>query len=246
MRNKKLLISFFWQHFWLLVSLFIMTLGIASLVRSGLGSSVIAVLPYVFERAGDAGCVPHLSVGWYTYLMNVLLVVGQIVVLRRKFEMVQFFQLLIGFVFGMLLDLNLYITQLYEPATLWQQVCEMVLGCLILGLGIALKNRCASVTMPGEGFPAAVSRFSGIRYRNVKIAFDWIVVILGVAACFIFLGSWKWFIVGPGTLFEMLTVGLIVRFLNRRLGWFGKVLAYQPGFRRYIYGLARYINGTGK
>ena len=44
-----------------------------------------------------------------------------------------------------------------------------------------------------------------------------------------------------GTLFAMVYVGGVVRFVNRHLGWFDRILAYKPGFRRYVYGLARYI-----
>ncbi|MBQ4035996.1 MAG: hypothetical protein II623_11130 [Paludibacteraceae bacterium] len=241
MRNKKLLISFFWQHLWLLFSLFVMTLGVAALVRSNLGSSVISVLPYAFQSAGAGGCgVPSFTIGQYTYLMNVLLVVGQIAVLRRQFEMVQFFQLLIGFVFGMLLDLNMLLTEGLVLTELWQQVCTLVAGCIILGVGISLEVHCGSVTMPGEGFPAAVSKVTGFSFPKVKIALDIVMVLLGILACFLFFGAWQSHIVGVGTLVSMVAVGLVVRFVNQRLGWFDKVLTYQPGFRRYIYGLARY------
>ncbi|MDE5606611.1 MAG: hypothetical protein K2I68_04855, partial [Bacteroidales bacterium] len=97
------IVSFCWQHLWLLVSLFIMTVGVAVCVRSTLGSSVISVLPYVFESAGQAGLAPALTIGQYTYIMNFILVFGQIAVLRRQFEWVQLFQLLIGFLFGTLI-----------------------------------------------------------------------------------------------------------------------------------------------
>ena len=39
----------------------------------------------------------------------------------------------------------------------------------------------------------------------------------------------------------MVYVGVVVRFINKYLGWFDRILAYKPGFRRYVYGLARYI-----
>lgn len=104
MTKKEKVISFVWQHLLLLVSLFIMTLGVALCVKSMLGSSVISVLPYVFQEAGADGMVPALTIGQYTYIMNAILVVGQVGVLRRKFDPIQLFQLLVGFVFGMLLD----------------------------------------------------------------------------------------------------------------------------------------------
>ena len=39
----------------------------------------------------------------------------------------------------------------------------------------------------------------------------------------------------------MVYVGLVVRFLNPHLAWFDRLLAYIPGFRRYLFGLARLI-----
>lgn len=62
MTKKDRVISFVWQHVLLLVSLFIMTLGVAVCVRSMLGSSVISTLPYAFETAGK-----HL--GWFDCML---------------------------------------------------------------------------------------------------------------------------------------------------------------------------------
>ena len=90
MGKKERIISFVWQHILLLISLFIMTIGVAVCVRSMLGSSVISTLPYVFETAGtQIPGIPRLTIGQYTYVMNAVLVAGQIAVLRRKFEPVQ-------------------------------------------------------------------------------------------------------------------------------------------------------------
>lgn len=244
---KDRIISFCWQHLLLLVSLWIMTFGVAVCVRSMLGSSVISVLPYVFESAGkDGGSVPALTIGQYTYIMNALLVVGQICVLRRKFEAVQFFQLLVGFVFGTLIDLNMLLTTWLSPELLWQKTVAQVLGCTVLGVGIALEVRCGSVTMPGEGFPVAISRVTGVDFPKVKIITDTSLVILGVIASYAFFGCWRWHIIGVGTLFAMFYVGMVVRSAGKHLGWFERLLAYKPGFRRYIYGLARFIYSNVK
>lgn len=230
-----------WQHLLLLISLFIMTIGVAVCVRSMLGSSVISVLPYVFETAGRQSLVPKLTIGQYTYIMNGILVVGQICVLRRQFEWVQLFQLLVGFVFGSLIDLNMLLTTWLVPISIASKVASQIVGCTILGCGIALEVRCGSVTMPGEGFPVAISRVTGIEFPKVKICVDTMLVVLGIMACYAFFGAWQWYIVGVGTLFAMFYVGYVVRVAGKHLGWVERLLAYQPGFRRYIYGLARYI-----
>ncbi len=81
MTRKEQFVSFLWQHVLLLISLCVMTLGVAVCVRSMLGSSVISTLPYVFETAGKQGLgVPKLTIGQYTYIMNGVLVLGQILV----------------------------------------------------------------------------------------------------------------------------------------------------------------------
>lgn len=238
---KNRIVEFLWQHVLLLVSLFVMTFGVALCVRSMLGSSVISVLPYVFESAGEEGLVPKLTIGQYTYIMNALLVVGQVCVLRRQFEAVQLFQLLVGFVFGTLIDVNMLLTSWLVPTALWEKVLVQVLGCSVLGLGIALEVRCGSVTMPGEGFPVAISRVTSLEFPKAKICVDVSLVVLGLVAMFSFFGLWQWQIVGFGTLFAMFYVGFVVKQVGRHLGWFERLLAYRPGFRRYIYGLARYI-----
>ncbi len=238
---KDKIVSFCWQHLLLLVSLWIMTVGVAVCVRSMLGSSVISVLPYVFQSAGADNLAPRLTIGQYTYIMNGLLVMGQILVLRRRFEPVQLFQLLVGFVFGSLIDLNMLLTSWLIPVELWQKVIAQVGGCTVLGIGIALEVRCGSVTMPGEGFPVAISRVSGIEFPKVKICVDTGLVVLGLVACFAFFGHWLWHIVGIGTLFAMFYVGIVVKSVGKHLGWFERILAYKPGFRRYIYGLARFV-----
>lgn len=242
---KDKIVSFCWQHFLLLISLFIMTLGVAICVRSHLGSSVISVLPYVFESAGNQGMVPKLSIGQYTNIMNAILVVGQILVLRRQFQPVQLFQLLIGCVFGTLIDLNMLLTSWLAPTVLWQQLLTQFAGCSVLGVGIALEVRCGSVTMPGEGFPVAISKVLKKNFPKVKICVDTTLVILGVIACFAMFGAWQWHIVGVGTLFAMFFVGYAVKVVSKHLKWFDNILHYRPGFRRYLYGLAKIIYKKG-
>lgn len=54
-RLKDRITSFVWQHLLLLVSLYVMTFGVALCVRSGVGSSVISTIPFVMTLAGESG-----------------------------------------------------------------------------------------------------------------------------------------------------------------------------------------------
>ena len=240
--NKDKVIGFFWQHFLLLLSMFFMTLGVALCVRSNLGSGVISSLPMSFSIAGEAGIVPGLTIGCYTYIMNFILVGAQIAVLRRRFEPIQLFQLLVGFVFGFFLDLNMLLTSyLSTYQSLPAQIIAQLAGATVLGCAVAVEIRCGSITMPGEGIQVAIARVTGKPFPIVKMMVDTTLVILAVISGYCFFGVWPWTVVGPGTLFAMFYVGYVVKLVNPHLGWFDRVLDYRPGFRRYIYGLARYL-----
>ncbi|MDE7426446.1 MAG: hypothetical protein K2M79_01425 [Muribaculaceae bacterium] len=239
---KERVIGFIWQHVLLLLSMFFMTFGVALCVRSNLGSGVISSVPMSFSLAGEAGLAPGLTIGSYTNIMNVILVIAQIMVLRKRFERIQLFQLLVGFIFGCLLDFNMILTSYFSTyQTLTSQVIAQFFGATILGCAVATEIRCGSVTMPGEGIQVAVSRVTGKPFPTVKIIVDTTLVVLAVLSGYYFFGSWPWTVVGPGTLFAMFYVGFVVRQVTPHLKWFDRLLDYRPGFRRYIYGLARFI-----
>lgn len=217
--GKDRVIGFLWQHFLLLLSMFFMTFGVALCVRSNLGSGVISSIPMSFSLAGEAGLAPGLTIGGYTNIMNVILVIAQIIVLRRRFEPIQLFQLVIGFIFGFLLDVNMWVTSYFSTyETLPSQIIAQFMGATILGCAVAAEIRCGSVTMPGEGIQVAIARVTGKPFPIVKIFVDTTLVILAVISGYCFFGAWPRTVVGPGTLFAMFYVGYVVKLVNPRLG----------------------------
>jgi len=230
--SKGRIASFLWQHLLLFISLYLMTLGVVLCIKSYLGSSVISSLPLAFSIAGSGGVMPEWTVGGYTVLMNFVFVVLQVAVLRRRFEPVQLFQLVIGFVFGWLIDLNAGMLAGLECESLWSKAMVQLAGCTVMGIGIAFEVRCGSVTMPGEGITVALSRVFGTPFPKMKICVD--------TACpdRIRLQPAP---LEEGTLFAMVYVGIVVKVTVARSKWFDSVVHYVPGFRRYVFGLARYI-----
>lgn len=239
--TKDRIIGFVWQHILLLTSMFFMTLGVALCVRSNLGSGVISAIPMSFTIAGEAALAPGLTIGGYTNIMNVILVIAQILVLRRRFDKVQLFQLVVGFLFGAMLDANMWLTSVFSYNALSNQIIAQFLGATILGVSVSAEIKCGSITMPGEGIQVAISRVTGKPFPIIKILVDTTLVVLAVISGYCFFGTWPWTVVGPGTLFTMFYVGYVVKLVNPHMGWFDRLLRYRPGFRRYIYGLARFI-----
>lgn len=238
---KERVFMFIWQHLLLTVSMFVMTLGVALCVRSDLGSSVISSIPFVMSLAGDASMAPSLTIGEYTYIMNCVLVALQVVVLGRRFELVQLFQLVIGFLFGFLLDLNMWLTSALSEPGLGTGVAVQLGGCVLLATGISMEIRCGSVTMPGEGITAALSRRFGKPFAKMKIWVDTSLVVTAVVLGYLYFGTWLWQVIGLGTLMAMVLVGLLVKAIDPHMLWFDKLLHSGGGVPRYVVGLARFI-----
>lgn len=214
------------RHLLLLISLFLLAFGVALCVRSDLGSSVISSAPYAFYLAGEKGLVPDLTLGMFTNLLNVLLVAAQIIVLRKRYRPWQLLQLLIGIVFGLLIDISMGLTAfLASVGDIGIRLLIMLAGSTLMALGVAMEMRCASITMPGEGLPAALSKVTGKPFANMKILTDTLLVACAVVSSYCFFGEWMWNIVGGGTLFAMIYIGLAVKVIARHLGWFDRLLA---------------------
>lgn len=224
--TKNKAFSFVRRQLLLLFSLFFLALGVALCVRSDLGSSVISSAPYAFFLAGKNGLVPDWTLGMYTNLLNVLLVAGQILVLRRRYRPWQLLQLLIGVVFGVLIDASMAITSIFESVgEIELRLVIMFAGSTLMALGVSMEMRCASITMPGEGLPAALSKVTGKPFADMKILTDILLVTAAIVSSFLFFGEWMWNIVGGGTLFAMIYIGMAVKFISRHLGWFDRLLA---------------------
>lgn len=217
--------SFFKRQLLLLISLFFLALGVALCVRSDLGSSVISSAPYAFFLAGEKGMVPDLSLGMYTNLLNVLFVICQIFVLRRRYRPWQLLQLLIGVVFGILIDASMALTAFLESVQrLDLRLFLMLSGSTLMALGVSMEMRCASVTMPGEGLPAALSKVTGKSFADMKILTDTLLVVSAIVSSLLFFHTWMWNVVGVGTLFAMIYIGMAVKVITRHLGWFDRLL----------------------
>lgn len=89
------------------ISLFFAALGVAFTKRGELGvspiSSVANVMSYKFSS---------LSMGTWLIIWNCILILGQIVILRRDFQLIQLLQILLSFLFGWFTDFGMWLVSL--------------------------------------------------------------------------------------------------------------------------------------
>lgn len=189
-----------------IISLFFSALGVAFTKHGELGvspiSSVANVMSYKF---------PSLSLGTWLIIWNCMLIVGQIFILRRKFQLIQLLQIPLSFVFGWFTDFGMWLMSFIPVNSYLVRIIMVVIGILVLGFGISLSVIADVIMNSGEAFVKAVSDTLDKDFGNVKIAFDVFCVIIAIALSLLF---FDFTIVGTreGTIISALFTGIVVKF----------------------------------
>ena len=164
-----------------IISLFFSGLGVAFTKHGELGvspvSSVANVINYKF---------PSISLGTCLILWNVLLILGQILILRNKFRLIQLLQLPLSVVFGLFTDLGMIIVDKIPINSYFTQLCMIFIGITIRSFGVALAVIANEILNSAEAFVKAISDTIGKPFGNVKIVFDVSCVLIAVVLSLLF------------------------------------------------------------
>lgn len=207
MKHKK----FIKRCILLMVGLFFIGIGIAVTKRSELGispvSSVANVLSYKFE---------FFTVGTWLTIWNCLLILSQILILRKEFKPLQLLQLPVSFLVGVFTDLGMSFVALIPTDHYPIRLSLVFIGIIILGFGISLTVIANVVMNAGEAFVDVVSKKLNKSFGNVKTVFDISTVSLSLILSLIF---FDFTIVGAreGTVISALFTGYIIKFFTKLL-----------------------------
>ncbi len=194
----------------LVTGLFIMACGIAMSKRAELGTTPISCIPAVLSYTS-------LTIGTWTVIFNTLMVLAQVLLLRREFQRFQLLQIAVGFLIGAFTDIWMMLMDPFvNPAGYPAQWAFCVLSVVILGFGVMLEIRSNVLMAPGEGLVLALSRVTGVPFPRMKVVSDVSMVAVGVLLSLLLNGGL--FGVREGTVFAAITVGFVVGFYRSRLG----------------------------
>ena len=190
-----------------LFGIWVMSVGIALSIHGQLGTAPISTFPAVLDAATS------LSVGFVTALMNIAFVLLQMLILRRRFKAFQLVQLPIAVLFGMLVDLSVYMTSWVQPDHYLMQWVVTIIGALILGIGVYIHTQPKLLYLPGEGVVMALTQVTSVRFGTMKQLVDWSLVIISVVLSLILLQRLE--NVREGTVFAAFAVGGVVKAIER-------------------------------
>jgi len=199
------------RYILLIISLFFSALGVAFTKIGELGVSPISSIANVLSCK-----FTFFSLGTWLILWNCALILGQLLILKKNFQLIQLMQIPISLLFGLFTDLGLKCVSFIPVNSYPIKLIMVITGVVILGFGIALSVIANVIMNSGEAFVKAIADTTHKNFGNVKIAFDISCVILAVLLSLIL---FDFSIVGTreGTFISAICTGLAVKFFQRKL-----------------------------
>ncbi|HJJ81304.1 MAG TPA: DUF6198 family protein [Methanocorpusculum sp.] len=189
----------------------LMSFGVVVSVISDLGVTPISSIPYTIT------VVSGMDFGVATMIFSVLMVLLQILILRKNYKIVNLLQLPIGLVFGAFLTFCGLITAgIPTPDSFVLKIFLILLSTVFVAAGVFLYVSPGFVPLPPEGFVIAVSQALRKKFSTVKVISDVTMVLISLLTCVIIvhsLGS-----VGVGTIIAAVLVGYEVKLLTKFFG----------------------------
>lgn len=205
--SKKELVK---RYVFFIFGLFVNSLGISLITKSDMGTSPISSIPYTLSIG-----LP-LSLGMFTLFFSLLLIVIQLIIMRKNFPKQYWLQIPVSLIFSYFIDLTMSMLDFVEPKNYFFQAVSLVIGCIILGTGVFMETAANVVMLPGECTVKAITTVSKIDFGKSKVAMD--VSMSVIAAVIGVIMYHKLAGVREGTFISALSVGFIARLLNKYVG----------------------------
>lgn len=208
-----------------ILGLLIISVGINFSKMSALGITPVSSIPRACEQ------IWGLTLGNTTMIIYILLVVLQLVILRRQFKLINALGILVTFVFSAMVDFtgtdpNAFghlMLNFPKPEGYVMKFIYMLISLVISAIGVFIYLRPKWVPMPAEGFAGALATVTGKPFGDCKTAADTTMVIVALILQIIFLGGLSSFlqpgvVVREGTIFAAIGIGQIVKLITKKFG----------------------------
>ena len=214
MHSIKIALS---RYGWFTAGVLLNAFGVALITKAALGTSPISSLPYVLSLRFP------VTLGQFTFLMNMLFILAQVLLLRKDFRPVQLLQVAVNVVFSLFIDVSMGLLSWMEVGVLPMRLLALAVGGAVLGFGISVEVAPRVLMVPGEGIVQAIAVVTGRQFGNVKTAFDATLVSTALLLSLLFFHRLQG--LGIGTIFSALAVGRFVDLYNRRLPLISRISA---------------------
>jgi len=202
-------LSIFKRYLLFGLGVFFMAFGISCVIKSLLGTSPISSIPYILSLEYT------LSLGTFTFIVNMTFLLGQILILRRQFQYIQLLQIPITVVFSFFIDMTMSLLNGLAPEFYISRFLTVLLGTTFLAFGVSLQIIANVVTLAGEGLVNAIASCWQFDFGRTKTVFDTTLVLIAGLLSWLYFGEFRG--IREGTFISALLTGSIARFCIKNL-----------------------------
>ncbi len=200
--SKKELVK---RYLLFVISLFFCGVGIAFTKHAELGVSPISSLANVISIKFD-----FISFGNWLIVSNLVLLLGQIILLRRNFNLIQLVQIPLSFIFGYFTDFGMWMIKDIPNENYIVRLLLVFAGIIFIGFGISLGVIADVVLNSGEAFVKALADVTKKDFGTVKIVFDVSWVLFSIVLSLLLFDG-KLLGTREGTIISAVFVGVTVK-----------------------------------
>ncbi|MER1985786.1 MAG: DUF6198 family protein [Solibacillus sp.] len=186
-----------------MIGTYFIALGASFSILANIGVSPVTAFPYALSL------ITGLTVGTMTVFANILFISIQAILLKKVLWKDFFIQLSIVSVFGLFLDITLWLMHvLPEANSIWLISLYLALSIIIVAFGIMLYATVKFPMMPYDTLTAVVAAKWQIPFGKSKIICDMTVVGVSLITCLVFIHSFG--SIGIGTFIAAYGLGKIL------------------------------------
>lgn len=206
--NKKALVK---KYILLIIGLFFSGVGIAFTKHGELGVSPISSVANVMSLKFS-----FFTMGSWLIIWNCVLILGQIIILRKDFKVYQLLQIPLSFLFGYFTDIGMKIVSFIPVNSYFVKLLMLFIGIAVLAFGISLSVIANAIMNSGEAIVKAISDKTGFEFGNVKVVFDVSCAVVSVVLSLIFFDM-KILGTREGTVISAVLTGFVVKNFTKLL-----------------------------
>ena len=188
--------------------LYLITLGVAFSIKSGLGSAPVSSIPYAIDL------IWLINIGVATFIFHAILVFIEWILLRDDFKRKHFLQVFVGVLFGVFTSFSVSLMNFIPPADSFSLALLMsFFSVLVIALGLFFYVPTNLIPLSVEGVTQAIAIVTDRPFSKIKVYLDISIVSIALALSYGFLGQLG--SVGIGTIIGALLIGTTVKYIHK-------------------------------
>ena len=188
--------------------LYLITLGVAFSIKSGLGSAPVSSIPYAMNL------IWIINIGVATFIFHAVLVIIEWMLLRDDFNRKHFLQVFVGVLFGVFTSFPVSLMNFIPPAdNLIIAILMILLSIFLIAMGLFFYVPTNLIPLSVEGVTQAIAIVTDKPFSKIKVYLDCCIVATALILSYGFLGELG--SVGIGTILAALLIGTTVKCIHK-------------------------------